>query len=222
MSPTHTAPHQHPSRPSAATTVGSRQKAVGRGQSSSSSTLLPPDFIRRDKIPQLCNTGEGRSASRAIGRSSVSLWATGLALAVAGGTALVSCVPRSTLTPSLTLGRCTTCHPRQLDQIRGSRHEEAGLGCVTCHGLSKAHAAAGTTAVRPDRVFARYDIDPLCGGCHYASCEHAQTYARPSRGTPRKTCADCHGAHRARRLPPPPPSPAAAPLSSPLALPTPP
>jgi hypothetical protein len=110
-----------------------------------------------------------------------------------------SCVKPPPGRPATTLlGGCTTCHADAADELAGTEHEQHGVGCVTCHGLSKKHVADKAGRVKPDRVFTRDTIDELCGGCHYASCDHAETTTRLPQGARRRTCVDCHGGHKAR------------------------
>lgn len=111
----------------------------------------------------------------------------------------VSCVKPPRGRPATTLlGGCTLCHVDSADDLADTEHEQHGVGCVTCHGLSKKHVQDDNNEAKPDRVFARDTIDELCGGCHYASCEHAETTMRLPQGARRRTCADCHGAHKVR------------------------
>ena len=119
---------------------------------------------------------------------------------------VLSCIFRGagTTSPSATLGGCTICHVDVADELAGALHQKkAGIACVTCHGHSKGHVQDENNEVKPDRVFARHQIDPLCDGCHFESCHHAETNKRLPAGTKRRTCADCHGAHTAR-IPPKP------------------
>ena len=122
-----------------------------------------------------------------------------LALLLASGaiTAL-SCLGRPGPPNRPALSGCVVCHVDVADEIKGSLHEKGGIGCTTCHGHSKAHVQDENNEVKPDRVFPRHEIDPFCTGCHLDSCAHAQTKHLGPPATPRKTCANCHGAHRAR------------------------
>ena len=100
--------------------------------------------------------------------------------------------------PMEALSRCTVCHVDVADAFAGSKHRQKGIGCTRCHGLSKRHVEDENNEVKPDRVFRRHEIDRWCGGCHFGSCKHGEAEGLPARGNPRRTCADCHGAHGAR------------------------
>jgi len=118
--------------------------------------------------------------------------------ALASVVATFSCIGTHVRPLSATLGGCTICHVDMADDLAGSKHEKAGIGCVTCHGHSKGHVEDENNEVKPDRLFARREIDRFCNGCHLATCPRAQTEERLPVGVNRKTCADCHGAHEVR------------------------
>jgi hypothetical protein len=93
---------------------------------------------------------------------------------------------------------CDLCHIDVADEMVGTRHLAKGIGCVRCHGPSRGHVQDENNQVRPDRVFARNDVDKFCGKCH--RCK------RPEAAKPRdrskaadKTCTECHGSHRVVR-----------------------
>jgi len=125
------------------------------------------------------------------------LWAIAAAILV-GFFVLVSCAPNPGLAPTMAYGGCYVCHPSQIAAMHGSHHEKVGVGCITCHGLSKAHAASRAGAVKPDAVYTRPEVDLLCDGCHFTMCKRSETDKRLPRGALRHTCADCHDAHQAR------------------------
>ena len=92
------------------------------------------------------------------------------------------------------LAGCSICHVDIEDQFVGSLHFKEKVGCKTCHGPSEGHLADENNEVKPDEVYARKDVDRLCGRCH--EC------ARPKPSDPevaaaqrQKVCIDCHGAH---------------------------
>ncbi len=92
------------------------------------------------------------------------------------------------------LAGCTLCHVDIEDQFLGSIHFEEKVGCRTCHGPSEGHVADENNEVKPDEMFARRDVDRLCGRCH--ECP------RPVPAKPEltadgqaKVCTDCHGPH---------------------------
>ena len=88
------------------------------------------------------------------------------------------------------LGGCTSCHVDIEDELRVSVHLIEEVGCVECHGPSDGHVRDENNEVPPDEVFARKDVDRLCGECHKCS--------RPKAEPPppdRKVCTDCHHPH---------------------------
>jgi hypothetical protein len=90
-------------------------------------------------------------------------------------------------------GGCVMCHIDVEDEFEGSIHQTEQIGCVQCHGPSVGHVADENNEVRPDQVFARKDIDRLCGQCHACS----RLMAAPPAELPahRRVCSECHDAH---------------------------
>ena len=92
------------------------------------------------------------------------------------------------------LGGCAACHVDVEDEMKGTIHLAEEIGCIECHGPSDGHVRDENNEVKPDEVFARKDVDRLCGECHQCS--------RPRGGEPaaeppadRKVCTDCHQPH---------------------------
>jgi len=99
---------------------------------------------------------------------------------------------------------CVMCHIDAGDAFKKSKHALEGIGCTDCHGKSKGHVADENNEVKPDEVFARKDVDRLCGDCH--DCERPPAEGEPrrvSRRRPRpvEVCIDCHGAHSVKPVP---------------------
>jgi len=90
------------------------------------------------------------------------------------------------------LAGCTMCHTDIEEEFVGSAHFNKNVGCVKCHGPSEGHVADENNEVKPDELFAREDVDRLCGVCHGCS---RPTEAEMSRPALRKVCTDCHGSH---------------------------
>ena len=88
------------------------------------------------------------------------------------------------------LAGCTLCHVDIEDEFIGSRHFAEEVACIDCHGLSEGHLANENNEIKPDEMFAREDVDRLCGECH--KCSRAPEAEASSKG---KVCTDCHGAH---------------------------
>jgi hypothetical protein len=86
------------------------------------------------------------------------------------------------------LAGCSLCHVDVEDEFVGSSHFAEKVGCTTCHGPSEGHLADENNEVKPDQVFARKDVDRLCGACHECG--------RPEKAAARAPlCTDCHGHH---------------------------
>lgn len=92
-------------------------------------------------------------------------------------------------------GGCGMCHVDVLDELAGGEHLAADIGCVRCHGPSKAHLADENNEVKPDRMPSRDQIDSFCGSCH--KCTRPVRPVRPAATQPKpKICTDCHGTHK--------------------------
>jgi hypothetical protein len=90
---------------------------------------------------------------------------------------------------------CTLCHVDIGDLFAGSKHESAAIGCTTCHGPSKGHVADENNDVKPDEMFARNDVDRICGTCH----ECTRRIPAGWENLPveqRQVCTECHGSHK--------------------------
>ena len=90
------------------------------------------------------------------------------------------------------LAGCDLCHIDVTDEYVGSIHDVEKVGCVECHGPSEGHVADENNEVKPDQLFAREDVDRLCGTCH--ECDRP-TEPEPAAESGRKVCIDCHGPH---------------------------
>ena len=92
------------------------------------------------------------------------------------------------------LGGCAGCHVDVEDELKGSIHLAEEVGCVECHGPSDEHVRDENNEAKPDEVFARKDIDRLCGDCHGCSRPRTAKAAAATAADP-KVCTDCHHAH---------------------------
>jgi hypothetical protein len=94
---------------------------------------------------------------------------------------------------------CDMCHADVADEVIGTRHQAKRVGCVKCHGKSLPHVQDENNEVKPDRVFARKDIDRSCSSCHKCSRPDAtKLSASPKPG--QKVCIDCHSTHKIVRV----------------------
>ncbi|NQU24834.1 MAG: hypothetical protein HQ567_26425 [Candidatus Nealsonbacteria bacterium] len=89
------------------------------------------------------------------------------------------------------LAGCQQCHVDIEDEYAPSLHFKQKVSCKDCHGPSKGHLADENNEVKPDRLFARKDVDRLCGKCH----ECARETDDETPGQRAKVCTDCHGPH---------------------------
>ena len=90
------------------------------------------------------------------------------------------------------LAGCTMCHIDVEDEFVGGVHYKEKVGCKKCHGPSEGHVADENNEVKPNELFARKDIDRLCGTCH--ECPKPKK-SEPAAAPKCKVCTDCHGAH---------------------------
>jgi len=96
--------------------------------------------------------------------------------------------------PPNPLAGCVTCHADVETAYKAGGHNGEDVDCVTCHGASEGHVADENNEVKPDELYARKDVDRLCGHCHDCTREKGAT-PPPDPGTQRPVCIDCHGAH---------------------------
>lgn len=109
---------------------------------------------------------------------------------------------------------CETCHSKAAADHLGSRHEAAGITCVTCHGGDPNDMTVGSMS--PAKGFrgqpARRDQPAFCADCHakgermrpyglptdqyaeYQESHHGQAVLAGSLDA--AVCSDCHTAHR--------------------------
>lgn len=93
--------------------------------------------------------------------------------------------------PDNPLAGCEQCHVDVEKDYVGGTHYKEKVGCTNCHGASKGHLADENNEVKPDELFARQDVDRLCGKCH--ECFRDEGADPP--GTD-NVCTDCHGSHK--------------------------
>ncbi len=98
---------------------------------------------------------------------------------------------------------CFVCHGNFQEESMVAVHAKENVGCMKCHGASRAHRNDEDNVTAPDKMFAPARIDNACRECHEdhnASARKviAMFQARFSANTdPKKVvCTDCHGEHR--------------------------
>ncbi len=83
-------------------------------------------------------------------------------------------------------GVCARCHVISVVEWGISRHQQAGTGCVDCHGASRGHIADERNNVKPDRIPRAATIAGLCATCHNAGCPKSKRA---------DACQTCHHVH---------------------------
>jgi ribosomal protein L40E len=95
---------------------------------------------------------------------------------------------------------CYVCHMAFVREELSKTHLAAKVTCIRCHGLSAKHANdEDIGATKPDRVFAREQVNRMCRRCHSThDVPPEAVIARwlEQRLTESPVCTDCHGAHR--------------------------
>ena len=61
---------------------------------------------------------------------------------------------------------CLICHMDFESEELSVKHDEAGTGCISCHGASLAHGDDELNITPPDKLFGRAEIERFCKGCH--------------------------------------------------------
>lgn len=101
--------------------------------------------------------------------------------------------------------QCIKCHEEAAADVKGTMHEKAGVGCVSCHGtdeiVNEKHKR--TASFRPARLA---QIAKVCGECHQAvfdafrPSEHFEAASKDD-GEPkhRSSCSACHEYHTTPR-----------------------
>ena len=103
---------------------------------------------------------------------------------------------------------CSVCHQDFDAEALSTKHREAGVACIDCHGPSVDHASDELNIMLPDVMFGRKEIEPYCSQCHqkqdHPTGDQYQSFLnewlgkyRPNGRVIRKTsiCTDCHGNH---------------------------
>jgi len=103
---------------------------------------------------------------------------------------------------------CLVCHIDFQEETLSIKHEESGVGCKDCHGVSEDHSQDELNILFPDVMFGRAEVVPFCTSCHKQE-EHPkgdiyQLFLKKWTGKYRphgrlihnnSICTDCHGEH---------------------------
>jgi hypothetical protein len=94
--------------------------------------------------------------------------------------------------------RCHVCHINFAFDDLAVKHEEANVGCETCHGSSDAHCSDEDNIIPPDIMWPLATLNAKCMECHEQAKlpeeEHTELFAQSTDNA--KVCTDCHGDHR--------------------------
>lgn len=93
---------------------------------------------------------------------------------------------------------CLECHMDFEAEAIVVRHQEAGISCVRCHGVSLAHMEDEVRATKADVTFKGAQEILFCLTCHDwwgfpKVAEHRGELAKPP--AKQRTCTSCHGEH---------------------------
>jgi hypothetical protein len=95
---------------------------------------------------------------------------------------------------------CMACHAGLKNEKLAARHQQAGIGCSTCHGTSKQHSSDEDGITPPDIIYSKASVAPACRKCHEPATlqqDTAHEWVLAGRSAPPfVTCTDCHGRHR--------------------------
>lgn len=107
---------------------------------------------------------------------------------------------------------CYSCHEteKRLMFWRGSQHETAGVGCLSCHSI---HTQSGANPrISPEtgsrlvpgsaKLLVKKTVNETCFTCHgsirKATLQRSTHLFRDERGTARVECSSCHNPHGAQ------------------------
>jgi len=116
---------------------------------------------------------------------------------------------------------CMVCHIDFADEELTVQHRKAGVMCAACHGPCLEHMDDEMAATRPDRLFGRAEVKPMCGECHgeHENKDAVDAFLKEWYGRRRPNgqlitnnaiCTDCHGRHVRLLAPMPQVKPTAA------------
>jgi hypothetical protein len=87
-------------------------------------------------------------------------------------------------------GSCSMCHTNfEIVMLKSkTKHLDANVNCITCHGQSFGHIENEINEVKPNRVIDETMMVSFCTGCHTGSIH-------PSKQFDTMVCTKCHDAH---------------------------
>ena len=101
---------------------------------------------------------------------------------------------------------CLVCHELLADELITKVHAQQNVLCVDCHGPSTLHMEDEMLMTRPDVLYGRTEVEPLCRHCHGPHKTPTQVEAFREKWYGRdlpngrvvssqSICTDCHGTH---------------------------
>ncbi|MGD8239569.1 MAG: cytochrome c3 family protein [Armatimonadota bacterium] len=101
---------------------------------------------------------------------------------------------------------CFVCHIDFDGEELTAQHARHGVTCASCHGECAAHMADEMSATKPDLLYGRTEVEPLCRKCHgkHNSPDAVEEFRTQWEGKHRPNgrsvtddspCTDCHGKH---------------------------
>jgi hypothetical protein len=92
---------------------------------------------------------------------------------------------------------CLDCHAEYEEEKLTLKHVDIGVGCATCHGVSKKHLDDEDCETAPDVMFVKEAIITFCMECHPVEQlsekkQHLKLLAKEG-VLKNKTCVNCHG-----------------------------
>ncbi len=105
--------------------------------------------------------------------------------------------PGAAKVPVANNSACFVCHVNFQEEELAVTHAKAGVGCVKCHGKSRAHTDDEANLIPPEIMYAKAKINASCLKCHPAA-KLSESHKPVLAGTETKHpyCIDCHGEHR--------------------------
>lgn len=101
---------------------------------------------------------------------------------------------------------CVVCHVDLKKEPISVVHDADDITCMKCHGPSTAHMQDEMLMTKPDLLFGRTEVVPMCMECHddHEDPDAVDAFLEQWRGRHRENgraitddavCTDCHGAH---------------------------
>ena len=101
---------------------------------------------------------------------------------------------------------CFDCHIDFKDEELSQDHQEQGVSCARCHGMSKPHMDDEVRRTPPDVVFRKGAMTVFCLTCHKPGEYREVPMHKAQESKPpqlkRRTCIECHGDHKLVSLEP--------------------